>query len=45
MTNKKKAKKRLKRSLAQRGKDRTPRAWRNIFVKAGVLNDGKKGGC
>jgi hypothetical protein len=43
MANKKKAKKRLKKTLARRGKDRTARAWRNIFVKAGILNDGERG--
>jgi hypothetical protein len=37
MANKRKAKKRLKKSLARRKKDRTAKAWRNMFVKAGIL--------
>ncbi|TYS66347.1 DUF3983 domain-containing protein [Bacillus infantis] len=37
MANKKRQKRRLKKALTRRGKDRTARAWRNIFVKAGIL--------
>jgi hypothetical protein len=37
--NKAKRKKRLKRSLARRKKDRLKTAWRNLFVKSGVLQD------
>lgn len=36
-----KGKRRLKKSLAKRKKDRLNRAWRNIFVKAGVLEERK----
>ncbi|MET1177544.1 DUF3983 domain-containing protein [Peribacillus simplex] len=34
-----KQKRRLKKSLARRNKDRLNRAWRNIFVKSGYLED------
>lgn len=41
MINKKKQKRRLGKSLARRRKEfdkyRTEKAWRNIFVKAGIL--------
>lgn len=36
-----KGKHRLKKSLAKRKKDRLNRAWRNIFVKSGVLEERK----
>ncbi|MED1906138.1 DUF3983 domain-containing protein [Cytobacillus firmus] len=39
MANKTKQKRRLGRSLARRRKERLNRAWRNLFVKAGVLKD------
>lgn len=43
MKNKRKGKKRLTRSLARRSKsikqDRLSKAWRNIFVKAGILQN------
>ncbi|WP_256815582.1 DUF3983 domain-containing protein [Cytobacillus sp. Bac17] len=39
MVNKTKRKRRLRKSLARRRKERTDRAWRNLFVKAGVLQD------
>lgn len=35
--NKVKRKRRLGRSLARRRKERITRAWRNMWVKAGVL--------
>jgi hypothetical protein len=38
MVNKQKQKRRLKKAINGRKKDRLNRAWRNIFVKAGVLN-------
>ncbi|WP_258832851.1 DUF3983 domain-containing protein [Peribacillus frigoritolerans] len=34
-----KGKRRLKKSLAKRKKNRLNRAWRNIFVKSGFLDD------
>jgi hypothetical protein len=37
MKNKKKQKRRLGKSLARRRKESLDEAWRNIFVKAGVL--------
>lgn len=37
MVNKRKQKRRLKKAIAVRKEDRIARAWRNIFVKAGVL--------
>lgn len=37
MVNKVKQKKRLKKAIKQRQKDRLKTAWRNIFVKSGVL--------
>ncbi|MFJ5713141.1 DUF3983 domain-containing protein [Neobacillus sp. NPDC093127] len=39
MVNKRKQKRRLRKAIDERKKDRLERAWRNIFVKAGVLND------
>ncbi|MFS0822152.1 DUF3983 domain-containing protein [Bacillus sp. 1P02SD] len=39
MSNKKKQKRRLSKSLARRRKDRLNRAWRNIFVKNGMLKE------
>lgn len=36
-----KKKRRLKKSLAKRKKDRLNLAWRNIFVKSGVLEERK----
>ncbi|MFE4522167.1 DUF3983 domain-containing protein [Cytobacillus firmus] len=39
MVNKDKQKRRLGKSLARRRKERLARAWRNIFVEAGVLKD------
>lgn len=36
-----KGKRRLKKSLVKRKKDRLNRAWRNIFVKSGVLEERK----
>ncbi|MGM0973387.1 MAG: DUF3983 domain-containing protein [Bacillota bacterium] len=39
MANKTKQKRRLGKSLARRRKERLNRAWRNLFVKAGVLQD------
>ncbi|MCM3122755.1 MULTISPECIES: DUF3983 domain-containing protein [unclassified Mesobacillus] len=39
MNNKKKQKRRLGKSLARRRKESLEVAWRNIFVKAGVLQD------
>lgn len=39
MANKTKQKRRLGKSLARRRKERLAKAWRNIFVKAGVLKD------
>ncbi|MCM3241309.1 DUF3983 domain-containing protein [Cytobacillus oceanisediminis] len=39
MANKTKQKRRLGKSLARRRKERLARAWRNLFVKAGVLKD------
>jgi hypothetical protein len=38
MLNKQKQKRRLRKAVAKRKEDRLARAWRNIFVKAGVLN-------
>jgi hypothetical protein len=38
MVNKQKQKRRLKKAINGRRKDRLAKAWRNIFVKAGVLN-------
>lgn len=35
--NKRKQKRRLKKAIAERKEDRIARAWRNIFVKAGIL--------
>jgi hypothetical protein len=37
MANKAKRKRRLTRSLARRRKEGLKRAWRNIFVKKGIL--------
>lgn len=39
MVNKRKQKRRLGRSLAQRRKEILKQRWRNIFVKAGILKD------
>jgi len=41
MTNKNKQKRRLSKSLSRRRKELLNHAWRNIFVKAGVLEDKK----
>jgi hypothetical protein len=38
MANKVKRKRRLRKAIAKREKDNLKRAWRNIFVKAKVLN-------
>jgi hypothetical protein len=38
MANKEKQKRRLRKSFKKREKDRIKCAWRNIFVKAGVIN-------
>jgi hypothetical protein len=38
MVNRQKQKRRLRKAIANRKKDRLNRAWRNIFVKAGILN-------
>lgn len=38
MVNKIKRKRRLKRAIKEREQDAVKRSWRNIFVKAGVLN-------
>jgi hypothetical protein len=38
MVNKQKQKRRLRKAINGRKKDRLAKAWRNIFVKAGVLN-------
>lgn len=38
MVNKTKQKRRLRRAIKQREQDVVKRRWRNIFVKAGVLN-------
>jgi hypothetical protein len=38
MINKQKQKRRLRKAINGRKKDRLAKAWRNIFVKAGVLN-------
>jgi hypothetical protein len=38
MANKEKQKRRLKKSFKKREKERIKTAWRNIFIKAGVLN-------
>jgi hypothetical protein len=37
MGNKRKQKRRLRKAIAKRKEDRLDRAFRNIFVKAGVL--------
>jgi hypothetical protein len=37
MVNKRKQKRRLRKAIAQRKEDRLSTAWRNIFVKAGIL--------
>jgi hypothetical protein len=37
--NRAKQKRRLKKSLARRKKERVKTAWRNLFVKSGVLQD------
>nr|WP_264737289.1 DUF3983 domain-containing protein [Cytobacillus firmus] len=42
MANKNKQKRRLGKSLASRRKERLSRAWRNIFVDAGVLKEEKQ---
>ncbi|MEH7503268.1 DUF3983 domain-containing protein [Neobacillus drentensis] len=39
MINKRKQKRRLRKAIANRKKDRLKSAWRNIFVKSGVLNN------
>lgn len=39
MKNKQKQKRRLDKSLARRRKESLAVAWRNIFVKAGILKD------
>jgi hypothetical protein len=39
MVNKRKQKRRLRKAIAKRSEDRTKRAWRNLFVKAGILED------
>ncbi len=39
MSNKTKQKRRLGKSLGRRRRERLARAWRNIFVKAGVLKE------
>ncbi|USK46328.1 DUF3983 domain-containing protein [Cytobacillus oceanisediminis] len=41
MANKNKQKRRLEKSLSRRKKERLARAWRNIFVDAGVLKEEK----
>ncbi|MEH7093963.1 DUF3983 domain-containing protein [Neobacillus vireti] len=38
MANKAKRKRRLKKAFKKREKEQVKIAWRNIFVKAGVLN-------
>ena len=38
MINKEKQKRRLKKSMKKRDNDRVKKAWRNIFVKAGILD-------
>lgn len=38
MANKAKQKRRLRKAIAARQKDSVKKAWRNIFVKAGILN-------
>ncbi|MCM3567873.1 DUF3983 domain-containing protein [Neobacillus mesonae] len=37
MKNKRKQKRRLKKAIKRRGKDVVKTCWRNIFVKAGIL--------
>ncbi len=37
-----KGKRRLKKSLAKRKKERLNRAWRNLFVKSGYLEERKQ---
>jgi hypothetical protein len=37
MVNKAKQKRRLKKAIAKRKEDRLARAWRNLFVKPGIL--------
>jgi hypothetical protein len=37
MVNKRKQKRRLRKAIAKRKKDNLKRSWRNIFVKAKVL--------
>jgi hypothetical protein len=37
MKNKRKQKRRLKKSIKHRQRERIKRDWRNIFVKAGIL--------
>ncbi|MFE4523441.1 DUF3983 domain-containing protein [Cytobacillus firmus] len=39
MANKTKQKRRLRKSLADRKKERINRAWRNLFVQSGVLKE------
>jgi hypothetical protein len=39
MANKIKRKRRLKKAMTNRKKDRLKRAWRNIWVKSGVLKE------
>jgi hypothetical protein len=39
MANKEKQKRRLKKAITKRKKERVKRAFRNWFVKAGVLNE------
>lgn len=38
MRNKAKQKRRLKKAIQQRKNERLNRAWRSIWVKAGILN-------
>jgi hypothetical protein len=38
MANKEKQKRRLKKAFKKREKERVKQAFRNIFVKAGILN-------
>lgn len=38
MINKRKQKSRLRKAIAKRKKERLEKAWRNIWIKAGVLN-------
>lgn len=39
MINKRKQKRRLKKHFKRMKKEKLKRAWKNIFVKAGILNE------